>query len=148
MRIENILVPVDFSEFSGAAVKQAIDFAKAFDAEVHLLHCYQLNPGGVVPYGPAFPPAIYEQMQEAAAVQLRKVHAEVESAGVAAKMHLSSDVPSHAIEEAARSLDADLIVMGTHGHTGLKHVLLGSVAERTLRHAPCPVLTVGSARPN
>ena len=102
-------------------------------------------PGAWFPYGPAFPASIYEGVREAAKDRIRKLHERVEAAGVASKMHLSSDVPSYAVEEAAKELDVDLIVMGTRGLTGLKHVVLGSVAERTVRFAPCPVLTVAGA---
>lgn len=142
MKISRILVPVDFSEHSAAAVEQAIEFAKAFDAEIDLLHSYQIGPGTVTPYGPAFPPNLYEELRVAASNQLAKVSDKVRAAGIEVKAHLSHDVPSYAIIEAAKSLSSDLIIMGTRGLTGLKHVVLGSVAERTVRGAPCPVLTL------
>ena len=143
MKIEKILVPVDFSESSSVAVDHAIEFAKVFGASIDLLHSYQITPSAVVPYQVAFPAGIFEELREAAKEQLAKVTAKVESAGVEGRMHLSQNLPSAAICDAAKDLSSDLIVMGTRGLTGLKHIALGSVAERTVRSAPCPVLTVG-----
>ena len=134
-RIEKILVPVDFSEHSAMALDLAIDVAKAFGAGIHLLHCYQLHPGGVSPYGITVPAEFDEKIREAAAETLT-------AAGIEAGASLSSMFPSLVISETASEIGADLIVMGTRGLSGIKHVLLGSVAERTLRLAPCPVLTV------
>ncbi|MBW2387270.1 MAG: universal stress protein [Deltaproteobacteria bacterium] len=142
MSMKRILVPVDFSATSAAAVEYAIEFAKAFDAEIDLLHSYQINPGAITPYGPVLPDALFDSLRAAASEQLEKVHGQVRAAGVEAKTHLSNNVPSYAIVDAAQELSSDLIIMGTRGLTGIKHVFLGSVAERTLRHAPCPVLTV------
>ena len=142
MKINRILVPVDFSESSESAVEHAIEFAKAFGSEIDLLHSYQITPGSVLPYDAAFPPSIFDDLRSAATEQLTKVRDRVQAAGVECKMHLSQEVPSHAIQQAADELKADLIVMGTRGLSGLKHVVLGSVAERTVRIAPCPVLTV------
>jgi nucleotide-binding universal stress UspA family protein len=143
MKIERILVPVDFSESSSVAVGHAIEFAKAFDSKIDLLHSYQIQPSAVVPYQVAFPAGIFEELREAAKEQLGKVSDRVTAAGVECHMHLSQNLPSSAIVDAADELSADLIVMGTRGLTGLKHIALGSVAERTVRTAPCPVLTVG-----
>lgn len=140
--LKKILVPVDFSATSAAAVEYAIEFAKAFDAEIDLLHSYQINPGAITPYGPVFPDNLYESLRAAASEQLEKVYGQVSAAGVVAKTYLSNSPPSYAIVDAAEEFSSDLIIMGTRGLTGLKHVFLGSVAERTLRHAPCPVLTV------
>ncbi len=142
MSIKRILVPIDFSATSAVAVEYAIEFAKAFDAEIDLLHSYQINPGAIAPYGPVLPDVLFDSLRDAASEQLEKVYDKVRAAGVTAKTHLSNNVPSYAIVDAVEELSCDLIIMGTRGRTGLKHVFLGSVAERTLRHAPCPVLTV------
>ena len=143
MKIQKILVPIDFSEESLVALDYAIEFAKAFDAVIDLMHSYQINPGALVPYGPAIPVDIYEDLRHAATVELQKVQKRAQEAGVESHLHLSQDVPASAIVDAAKELSSDLIVIGTRGLTGLKHILLGSVAERTVRYAPCPVLTVG-----
>jgi universal stress protein A len=142
MKVEKILVPMDFSDHSRKALEHAIELATKFGASVDLLHSYRINYSGVMPYGADFPAALYEDIHSHASTELTKLHEIVEKAGVKCEMHLSQDEPSHAIAEAAKELSSDLIVMGTHGRTGLAHIALGSVAERTVRTAPCPVLTI------
>jgi nucleotide-binding universal stress UspA family protein len=141
-RFQKILVPVDFSEHSSEALEVAVTVAKAFGGSLHLLHCYQVQPAGVSPYGIVLPESFDREVREAAARQLDEWREKAEAQGVEAEASLSAMFPSLAIAETASELGCDLIVMGTRGLSGLKHVLLGSVAERTLRAAPCPVLTV------
>ena len=143
MKLERILCPVDFSPTSEASLDYAIELAKEFGAAIELLHSYQVSPAVMSPYGPGMHGDFIEEYRQAAADQLAKTREKVEAAGVAVKAVLSQEYPSEAIVRAAKEGQADLIVIGTRGLTGLKHVLLGSVAERTLRMAPCPVLTVG-----
>ena len=142
MSFRRILVPVDFSDHSSRAVETARDLAKAFDAKLLLLHCYQVNPGAVSPYGLVLPEGFDREVREAAARRLEEWRDKAASDGVDAEARLSATFPSMGITDAAVEEKADLIVMGTRGLSGIKHVLLGSVAERTLRTAPCPVLTV------
>lgn len=137
-----ILVPVDFSEHSARALDHAIDLARSFRAELHLMHCYQINVGGVSPYGIVLPESLERDVREAAVTQLAGWREKVAAEGIAVRDYVTPEVPSEAIRARAEEIGADLIVMGTRGLTGLSHVLLGSVAERTLRTAPCPVLTV------
>lgn len=145
IQIRKILVPVDFSDHSAKALEMAVAVAKAFGgAEVHLLHCYQIQPVGVSPYGIVLPETFDRDIREAASRQLDDWRQKVAAEGIEAEAHLSSMFPSVAIGETATEVGADLVVMGTRGLSGIKHVLLGSVAERTLRVAPCPVLTVKS----
>jgi len=141
--IRRILVPVDFSEHSQHALDEAIGLAKRFDAEVHLIHCYQVYPAGAVgfPYDVALPESYERAVREGATARLSDWREKATARGVRVEQHLSVDFPSHGIVQLAEKLPADLIVMGTRGLSGFKHVLLGSVAERTIRHAPCPVLT-------
>lgn len=141
-RIQMILVPVDFSVHSAKALDHAIDLAKQFGAKIHLLHCYQINVGGISPYGLVLSESIDREFREAAARKLAEWRERTISEGVEVKEGLTPMFPSEAISKTAREIEADLIVMGTRGLTGLKHVVLGSVAERTIRIAPCPVLTV------
>ena len=141
-RIEKILVPVDFSEHSAKALEMAVDLAKSFGASIQLLHCYQIQPAGVSPYGIVLPESFDRDLREAAGRQLGEWRDKVAAQGVEVEASLSSMFPSLAISETASEAGTDLIVMGTSGLSGIKHVLLGSVAERTLRVAPCPVLTV------
>jgi nucleotide-binding universal stress UspA family protein len=142
--IHRILVPVDFSEHSERALEEAIGLAKRFQAELHLLHCYQVYPAGAVgfPYDVALPESYERAVRESATARLSSWREKASAQGIRVEQHLSVDFPSHGIVELAEKLPADLIVIGTRGLSGVKHVLLGSVAERTIRHAPCPVLTI------
>ena len=137
-----ILVPTDFSGHSGAAIDAAVELAKAFGGKIRLLHCYALNPGGVSPYGVVIPPNFDREVREAAARQLDELRDKTAARGVEVEATLSSMFPSQEIVRTAEEIGADVIVMGTRGLTGVKHVLLGSVTERTVRMANCPVLTV------
>ena len=140
--IRTILIPIDFSEHSAKALETAVDFAKKFDAKLHLLHCYQIHVGGLSPYGLVIPENLDRDVRDAAARKLAEWREKASAEGVSAKETVTPLFPSEAISNTAREIGADLIVMGTRGLSGLKHVLLGSVAERTIRLAPCPVLTV------
>jgi len=142
VKIERILVPVDFSDSSSAAVEHAIELARVTGAEIHLLHCYPVSPGIATPYGPALPDVVFQSIREGAERRLAQVRSHVEAAGVAVTAHLTPEAAGFAISETAEQLAVDCIVMGTRGLSGLKHILLGSVAERTVRTAPCPVFTV------
>lgn len=141
-RFEQILVPVDFSAHSAAAFEVAVEIARAFDSKIHLLHCYQIQPGGISPYGIAIPSSYFSEIQAAASQQLADWQAEHAPAGIPVDATTISDAPAEAIVATAKQIGADLIVMGTRGLSGFKHVMLGSVAERTVRLAPCPVMTV------
>ncbi len=143
-----ILVPVDFSDHSNAAQEIAVEIAKTFSAKIWLLHCYQLHPGGVSPYGIAAPASYQDDVREAVMHQLRESQEKIEAEGVPAETSVSSEFPPQAIIEMAEDIGADLIVMGTRGLTGFKHLMLGSVAERTVRLAPCPVLIVKAEESN
>jgi nucleotide-binding universal stress UspA family protein len=139
---KEILIPVDFSDHSTAALESAIELARAFDSRLHLLHCYQIQPGGISPYGIAIPSSYSAEVRDAASQQLAAWQEERIPAGVSVDVSIVSEVPSEAIVGTAKKIGADLIVMGTRGLSGFKHVMLGSVAERTVRLAPCPVMTV------
>ena len=140
--IDKILVAVDFSEYADSVLDVAVEFAKQLSAELHLVHAFDVRIPLVTPYEVAIPTAFIEEAREAAASKLGALIRKVADDGVTATSHLSEVPAASAIVDLAEDLGADLIIMGTRGHTGLKHVLLGSVAERTLRHAPCSVLTV------
>jgi nucleotide-binding universal stress UspA family protein len=142
MEFRKILVPVDFSKYSEEALQQAIELAKAFGSELHLLHCYQINPAAVSPYGIVIPENFEHDVRMAALRRLAEWRDKAIAAGCKVQEHISAHFPTEEIAAVAEQIGADLIVMGTRGLTGIKHVLLGSVAERTIRIAPCPVLTV------
>lgn len=145
MEIRKILVPVDFSSESRRAMDEAIGIAKAFGAEIHLLHCYVLDfPAVSHTYGIATPENYVFELHEAASKRLTEWRSKVRAQGLNAEQTVSAQSPFVEIPALADEIRADLIVMGTRGLSGLKHVLLGSVAERTIRSAKCPVLVVKS----
>lgn len=143
----NLLVPMDFSAHSERALECAIDLAEKFDARLHLLHAYHLPLHLGTPDQIVIPQDFWTSVRDAARRRLEEALERATSRGVQGEIHLSEMSATQAIEHAAERLSADLIVMGTHGRTGLRHVLLGSVAERTIRAAPCPVLTVKGEDP-
>jgi nucleotide-binding universal stress UspA family protein len=140
--VRRILCPVDFSPPSEAALDFAVDLAKTLGAEIHLLHVYQLPvyalPDGAMLAGPELTTRVTTELQTAL-TNLAKTRSEVSP-----KTHLVEGVPYREIVRMADELDTDLIVMGTHGRTGFRHFLLGSVAERVVRSARVPVVTVPS----
>jgi len=140
--MKTLLVPIDFSAHSTRALDVAKQIARLAGGKIHLLHCYQLNVGGVSPYGVTIPDDFNQRIRDAAEEQLTALEQAVAADGIAVESHLTPRYPSEAISDLASELGAEVIVMGTRGATGLQHILLGSVAERTLRIAPCPVLTV------
>ena len=142
MRLEQILVPLDFSSHSAAALEHAIDLARHFEAQIHLLHCYSTYIGAMAPYGLAVPENFERECREAAVGQVEQWAQKVRAAGLAVETSVDPAPPAEAIVGVAERIGADLIVMGSRGLTGLKHVLLGSVTERSLRAASCPVLVV------
>jgi nucleotide-binding universal stress UspA family protein len=141
-RFGTILVPTDFSGHARTALDLAIALAKDWGARIHLVHAYELPAGPAAPYGLAIPEAVMLELRDAAARHLEKSAQLVSQAGLACQTHLEQGAPAPAILAVARSTGAELIVMGTRGLTGWRHALLGSVAEHTIRKAPCPVITI------
>lgn len=124
-----IFVPIDGSDTSTRAAREALALARDQKAEVRFFHCFDLR----------------EAPRDEAQEVLDRAEALAERAGVDALgilMHCSADSPSEAIVAEARRWGASLIVMGTHSRGGLRRVMLGSVAEGVVRHAPVPVLLV------
>jgi nucleotide-binding universal stress UspA family protein len=142
--IRSILAAVDFAEDSGRALEVAVDLAKQTGAELHVVHALDLPIPIFNPYAISIPDALLTQARDEASRRLRETVERLGRQGVPAKSHLTEVPAAPSIARLAEELGSDLVVMGTHGHTGLKHVLLGSVAERTLRLAPCSVLIVKS----
>ncbi len=140
--VSRILVATDFSEHAEKAVEMGVSIAKTFGASIDLVHA--IAPPFLVFTPPEMsqPYILLDDARRAARERLRATAEKIQAEGVEVRMHLSNTAPAEAIVSSAEGLESDLIVMGTHGYTGLKHVLLGSVAERTLRTAPCAVLTV------
>ena len=140
MTAKHILVPTDFSEYADYALDYAIELAKTLQARLTFLHIIQLTPmtmGDMYGYSlKAYIEAMESEAQRHMEGLLNRVHQE----GLQGETAIVQGVPFQIIVDTAGSQDIDLIVMGTHGRTGLTHVLMGSVAERVVRLAPCPVL--------
>lgn len=142
-----VVVPFDFSEHARAALREAVELSRRLDADLHLVHVMQ-SPMYLYSFAYAgeaaavSPPIDMTEIREDALKSLREIIAEIEFSGKIEAHVLEGANIADTVRATAENLDADLIVMGTHGRTGLAHVFLGSVAERTLRTAPCPVLTV------
>ena len=135
-----ILMATDFTSHADRALELAIEVARRFGAHLDLLHVFDTSP-------PAALAALDElvvleaQARDQAAARLAETLDRARGSGVSIESHLADGIAADHIAERAESLHSDLIVMGTHGHTGWRHISLGSVAERTLRLAPCAVLT-------
>jgi nucleotide-binding universal stress UspA family protein len=144
--IRKIIVPTDFSEASDVAARSAAILAKPDGASVHLLHVIRL-PFLHTTYDVNVPEAIWEGLRKGTRERLSETSRALEAMGVSEVEEIVSESrqPSEAVAENVKKLDADLVVMGTHGRQGLSHTLLGSVAERTIRASPVPVLTVKGA---
>jgi nucleotide-binding universal stress UspA family protein len=143
--IRNILVPIDFSPHADRALDYALDLAKAFGARIHLLHAFHHPEYFAAPGAPgavAIPVDWISSVRERARQELEKRAKRLTQSGAQAQARLEEGPPAQCICDVAGELPADLIVMGTRGRSGLAHILLGSVAERTVRMAPCPVLTL------
>jgi universal stress protein A len=143
---QRIIVATDLSPASEPALKEAIGLAKENGAELLIAHAYQ--PPSVVE-AQSISAGVYEEWDQSirAGVKVR-LQELVESAakeGVQAKSLILTGAPYEAIAEAARSKDADLVVLGTHGRKGVSRFFLGSVAARVISTAPCPVMTVRAA---
>lgn len=146
MKITNILVPIDFSEASGAALDYATFLAKTFGANVELVHV--LDPILQVPGESVFatdapPETLAEQARRIATEELDRLAERLERQGLSVRATLEAGVPWECVVRSAAR--ADLIVMGTHGRTGITRVLLGSVTDKVVQRSPVPVLTIRGA---
>jgi nucleotide-binding universal stress UspA family protein len=140
----SILAATDFSPGSAEALTFAFDLARTLGARVTLFHAWQL-PSYVFPDGSAYvmPPEELARLAAQIDAQLAAAARDAEKrTGGAVATRSATGRPADEIVRAARDGDYDLIVMGTHGRTGLKHLFLGSVAENVVRHADRPVITV------
>jgi len=134
-KLKKILVPVDFSDCSDKALQYAIAFAKQFDAEVTLLHVVEPYPVTPEAYTLNMIPGRYRKEDLEALASI--AHDSVQCATV-----LRSGTPHAEIVRLAKELSIDLLILSTHGRTGLARAIVGSTTEQVVRHAPCPVLVV------
>lgn len=142
--ISRILAPVDFSPASNHAFQYAVELATKLKAEIHAVHVYQLPvytfTEGAVTAGPEVVSKIVDASNDA----LKRLVSEHKASGVTIHAHVLEGMPHDAVLDLAKKHDIQLIVMGTHGRSGLTRFLLGSVAERVVRSSPVPVLTIRS----
>jgi nucleotide-binding universal stress UspA family protein len=149
IRIQRILAPTDFSDRAGVAVKYAVELAAKFDAELILLNIIPdtalVLPDAVMPT--PMPIADLGQLTVAAKSGLATAVKSLGLEGRKVRQEVRVGSPAGEIIAAARDLNADMVCVGTHGRTGLAHMLLGSTAEKVVRESPCPVLTVRATMP-
>jgi nucleotide-binding universal stress UspA family protein len=148
--LRRILVAVDFSECSRVALQRAGELARAFGAKLHVVHVWQvpvfLSPDSIVGEAPWTKGTSAELVEREAQSALTKFVETARKAGaVVDAVRMVQGEPAHAIVSEAEQLDCDLIALGTHGRTGIKRVLLGSVVEKVVRCASRPVLSVREA---
>jgi len=142
--LHRILVPTDFSKHSQNALLYAAAFAEKFGAELYLLHVVQdlaVFIPDMITVAPPPTPSL-EQLSSAARAAFDRLIKENQLQHLKIQREVREGTPFYEIIRFAKETEIDLIVMGTHGHTGLVHVLMGSVSEKVVRKAPCPVLTV------
>jgi nucleotide-binding universal stress UspA family protein len=141
-----ILVPIDFSKHSDRALETAVDLARKYDAAVTVMHVYVIPtvplPEGYIVAGPDQITEILNKTKDALDGARKRV---VAMGAAKVDTLMAEGVAFTEIVRVAREKGYDLIVMGTHGRTGLKHALMGSVAEKVVRKAPCAVLTTRDA---
>jgi nucleotide-binding universal stress UspA family protein len=140
--LRKILVPVDFSECSRKALQYAVPLARQFGGGLLLVYVMPVHYFVGSEFGPVDVPVPEQELLRNSERELGRL-AEQETGGrVPTEIRVCRGQPVHEIVRVAREEGADMILLSTHGHTGLKHVLLGSVAENVVRYAPCPVLVV------
>ena len=145
MAIQRVLVPVDFSAPSLHALDYAVDFARPLDAEIIVLFVvepiYSVTPGDL--YAPSSElTALMQEQRRQGREQLVELEARLKKHYAKLRTLLEDGLAYQAIVAAAHKLKVDLVVMATHGRTGLSHLFMGSVAEKVVRTADCPVLTL------
>jgi nucleotide-binding universal stress UspA family protein len=143
-RIQTILVGVDFSETGSLALEYAIGLAKILEkAKLVLVHVLEPVPAPADSTWAVDVVELERQMEDSATNRLKTLAQELSAKeGITVRTEFRRGVPYRGLLEASEDLMADLLVLGTHGRTGLSHMFLGSTAERTVRHASCPVLTI------
>jgi nucleotide-binding universal stress UspA family protein len=143
IQLKKILVPIDFSEYSKSALRYAIEFAGHFGAEVVLIYVVEpmIYPADFS-FGQVSIPNIETEFSKMGGEQLEKLITDEIADKVKARKIIKTGKAFVEIIKTARAEDIDLIIIATHGQTGVEHVLFGSTAEKVARKAPCPVLTV------
>lgn len=146
IELDRILVPVDFSEHSKKALRYAIPFAEQFKASIDLLYVIEptIYPADFS-FGQVGYPNVENELRERGSEELDTLIRTEIGKRVPAKKVIRMGKAFYEIDQHAREEQIDLIIIATHGHSGVEHVLFGSTAEKVVRHAPCPVLVVRMA---
>ena len=141
--ITKVLCPVDFSNCSDHALQYAVALAQTYHADLLLLHVV-IPPMSSLPGDPMISEVVQDQqeLEIACTARLEETTSPIRELGINVQSCIVNGIPFAEIIRVAREETADIIVIGTHGRSGLKHLLIGSSAERVVRKAPCPVLTV------
>lgn len=142
VQIHRILVPIDFSPHAESVLEWAGHLAEEHGSRVVLLHAYHLPVELQQLEGTYLPPEFWPGVRAEAEQQLARSAERLRARGLEVEAVVREGYPASVIEEEAERQSADLIVIGTRGLSGLKHLLLGSIAERVVQRAPCPVLAV------
>jgi nucleotide-binding universal stress UspA family protein len=140
-----ILMGTDFSDYSKEALDYAVLLAKQFGADLYLLHAFEVPAYYIPGLGGLGGPDIIEwlrSVKEREQKRLETLAGEVRQKGIEVHPILKEGSPDGEILKAVKEVAADLIILGTHGRSGLDRFMMGSVAERVLRQAPCPILLV------
>ena len=145
IHIKRILVPIDFSASSLEALAYASQLTQRFGAELLVLHVVEPVYAAEPNVGSADLTTLLDEQERIADEQLARISANLSKQGQRVRTQVECGVPAQAIVEVANDSATDLIVIATHGRTGLSHMLIGSVAERVVRLANCPVLTIRPA---
>lgn len=144
INLRRILVPIDFSPHSEQALKYGMALAERFGAELYLVHVFQdltIYQTEVVSGAPPIMPPV-DQLTASMRAELQRLVDDKQLQRFNTHAEVVEGAPVEEIVDYAKEKDIDLIVLGTHGRGWLAHVLMGSVAEKVVRKAPCPVLTV------
>ncbi len=142
IEVRRILVPVDFSSHAVPVIEWATHLAEEHESLLVLLHAYHLPVEFQQLEGAYLPQEFWSTVKGEAQDALEDYAKGIRERNIPVEIVVRDGYPATVIEEEAVTQNADLIVIGCRGHTGLKHLLLGSIAERVVQKAPCPVLTV------
>ena len=142
VEIRCILVPLDFSEHAAAVLDWAGHLAEQHSGRIVLFHAYHLPVEFQQLEGAYLPPDFWANVKSEAEASLERYAGELRQRGIEVETVVSEGYAATAIVDEVENQSADLVVLGTHGLSGLKHMLLGSIAERVVQKAPCAVLTV------
>ncbi len=145
IKLERLLLATDFSESSKEAFDYAVHLARNLKTKLTLLHVFE-SPFF---YPPEISlnayPEVYQWVQDFREEEMRRIEAladQVRKAGIPVEFIFKEGIPFVEISKTAKEIGADLLILGTHGRKGLSHIVMGSVAERVVREAPCPVFIV------